>query len=185
MTKQKIEELMQEVESYKQAIQEAKDALAAAETELDEMLEDEFSRQSINHEEEKSMANNPKIVILGAAAVLVSSVKLEDWKLVEKYMPEEMKIVNDEYDTLFQVTVGPGPGSVTKEGVNWGTYVSEEGNATVTVLIDDEVEDKKAAVMEIMGSALIDLMDMEKELPDVIVKIREKMKVMESFIHEV
>ena len=41
----KIEELMREVEIYKQAIQDAKDALASAEMELDETLEAEFSEQ--------------------------------------------------------------------------------------------------------------------------------------------
>ena len=45
MTKTKIEELMQEVETYKQAIQDAKDALASAEMELDETLDAEFNNQ--------------------------------------------------------------------------------------------------------------------------------------------
>ena len=41
----KIQELMNEVEIYKQAIQDAKDALASAEMELDETLEEEFNKQ--------------------------------------------------------------------------------------------------------------------------------------------
>lgn len=41
----KIQELMNEVEIYKQAIQDAKDALASAEMELDETLEAEFENQ--------------------------------------------------------------------------------------------------------------------------------------------
>ena len=40
----KIQELMSEVEAYKQAIQDAKDALASAETELDETLDTEFNQ---------------------------------------------------------------------------------------------------------------------------------------------
>ena len=38
----KIQQLMTEVEIYKQAIQDAKDALASAEMELDEVLDEEF-----------------------------------------------------------------------------------------------------------------------------------------------
>ena len=38
----KIEVLMEEVETYRQAIQDAKDALASAEMELDEELDDRF-----------------------------------------------------------------------------------------------------------------------------------------------
>lgn len=41
----KIQELMNEVEIYKQAIQDAKDALASAEMELDETLDKEFNEQ--------------------------------------------------------------------------------------------------------------------------------------------
>ena len=47
MTKSKIEELMQEVETYKQAVQDAKDALASAEMELDEVLDAAFNDQQI------------------------------------------------------------------------------------------------------------------------------------------
>ena len=41
----KIRELMDEVEIYKQAIRDAKDALASAEMELDETLDEEFGKQ--------------------------------------------------------------------------------------------------------------------------------------------
>lgn len=41
----KIQELFNEVELYKQAIQDAKDALASAEQELDETLDAEFEDQ--------------------------------------------------------------------------------------------------------------------------------------------
>lgn len=40
----KIQELYQEVETYKQAIQDAKDALASAEQELDETLDAEYNQ---------------------------------------------------------------------------------------------------------------------------------------------
>lgn len=41
----KIQELMDEVEIYKQAIRDAKEALASAEMELDETLDEEFGKQ--------------------------------------------------------------------------------------------------------------------------------------------
>ncbi len=44
MENNKIQELMNEVEIYKQAIQDAKDALASAEMELDETLDMEFNQ---------------------------------------------------------------------------------------------------------------------------------------------
>ena len=45
MDEARIEKLMKEVEVYRQAIQDAKDALASAEMELDETLEEAFGQQ--------------------------------------------------------------------------------------------------------------------------------------------
>lgn len=45
MENNKIQALMNEVEIYRQAIQDAKDALASAEMELDETLAAEFDNQ--------------------------------------------------------------------------------------------------------------------------------------------
>lgn len=45
MEKSKIQQLFEEVELYKQAVQDAKDALASAEQELDETLDAEFHDQ--------------------------------------------------------------------------------------------------------------------------------------------
>ena len=45
MENNRIQELFNEVELYKQAIQDAKDALASAEQELDETLEEAFEDQ--------------------------------------------------------------------------------------------------------------------------------------------
>ena len=46
----KIEKLMAEVETYRQAIQDAKDALASAEQELDETLAAEYDREQNGEE---------------------------------------------------------------------------------------------------------------------------------------
>ena len=45
METNKIESLFKEVATYRQAIQDAKDALASAEQELDETLQAEFDKQ--------------------------------------------------------------------------------------------------------------------------------------------
>ena len=45
MKNSRIQELMNEVETYRQAIQDARDALASAERELDETLDDEYNNE--------------------------------------------------------------------------------------------------------------------------------------------
>ena len=53
MEKNEIQKLMREVETYKQAIQDAQDALDAAEKELDEILAYEYEQE-----------NSPKLTIV-------------------------------------------------------------------------------------------------------------------------
>ena len=131
------------------------------------------------------MENEAKVYMMGAAAVVVSGVKLEDWKLVEKYAPEALRIVDESGETVFRVMTQKGTGSMNRYGVVGGSYLSEEGNATVTILVDDEVENPKEAVMDVIGSALLDLADIEKDLPLIIKEIREKQKQIETQITRV
>ena len=131
------------------------------------------------------MENTVKIHILGAAAVIISSVKLEDWKLAEKYAPEKLKKLDEKGEPVFRVMTGSGTGSVNRYGVVWGNYPTEEGNATVTILIDEDVEDRKKAVMEAAGPAVLELYELEKTMPGILEGIREKTREMESRISEI
>ena len=126
------------------------------------------------------MENTVKVYILGAAAVVISSVKLKDWELVEKYAPEALKILNEKGEPVFKVATATGTGSMNCYGVVWGTYVSEEGYATVTILLDEEVENKKEAVMDVIGTALLDLAGIENAMPKLLEEIAEKQKEIES-----
>lgn len=118
--------------------------------------------------------NAAHVDISGASAILVSDVTLEDWERVQKYAPEALKIVDEDGNAVFKVKTSEGAGSVNEYGVVFGTYVNDGGNATVTVLLGEQVDDKKAAVKDIMGSALIDLNSIEKELPTILKDIDEK-----------
>ena len=131
------------------------------------------------------MENTAKIYIMGAAAVIVSGVKLEDWKLVEKYAPAALNIVDEAGEPDYKVMTAGGPGSMNKYGVVWGSYLSVEGNATVTILLDDEVENKKEAVMDVVGSALLDVIEIEKEIPGIVEEIHENLKKVDSYISQI
>lgn len=126
--------------------------------------------------------NAAHVDISGASAVLVSDVKLEDWQRVEKYAPEMLKITDEEGDALFKVQTGSGSGSINEYGVTFGAYTNEGGKATVTALIDEEVEDKLQAIKDTMGSALLELNEIEKEIPDVLKDIADKEAEIEKLI---
>jgi len=117
------------------------------------------------------MEKEAKIYIMGAAAVLVSGVKLEDWEKAERYASDRLKIMDENGESSFFIRTGGGGGTVTEYGISWGSYTSVEGHATVTVLLDEDVENKREAVMDIMGNALLKLMEMEKALPEILEQI--------------
>ena len=131
------------------------------------------------------MENRPHVYIMGAAAVIVSGVKLEDWKTAEKYAPEKLRIPDENGEPVFRVMTSGGTGSINHYGVVWGNFPTEEGYATVTVLIDEEVENKKEAVMDVAGSALLDLIGIENAMPEVIRSIHEKKQKVEIRITQI
>lgn len=128
--------------------------------------------------------NAAHVDVSGASAVVVSDVNLDDWKRVEKYAPEALKIVEEETgDTLFRVMTGPMGGSMNENGVVFGTYTNS-GKATVTILLDEEVEDKIQALKDTIGSALLDLNEIEKDIPTILTDIAEKEAEIEKLIIE-
>lgn len=120
------------------------------------------------------MENAVKIHTLGAAGVLVSTVKLEDWKRVEKYAPEALSVMNEEGELTFRVKTAKGTGSMNRYGIVWGTHTSEDGCATVTVVLDDGVKNKKEAIMNVMGPGIPELMRIEEKIPGILEEIRRK-----------
>ena len=119
--------------------------------------------------------NAAHVEVLGATATLISDVKLEDWKRVEKYAPEALVIVEEESgDTLFKVKTCGGTGSANKYGVCFGAHTAGDGLATVTILLDEDIEDTLQAVKETVGTAVLDLSEIEKEIPTVLKDINDK-----------
>ena len=126
--------------------------------------------------------NAAHVEISGASVVVVSDVTLEDWKRVEKYAPEALKIVDEDGETVFKVKTCGSGGSINEYGVCFGVHTNEGGKATVTVLLDEDVDDKLAAVKEIMGAALLDLNEIEKDLPTLLKDIADKEAEIEKLI---
>ena len=131
------------------------------------------------------MENTAKIHIIGAAAVLVSGVKLEDWKLAEKYATEALTVLDEKGEPVFRVATGDSTGSMNRFGIVWGceSYRSEEGNATVTILFDNDVENREKALMDVIGNGLLNLMEIEQAMPGILETVREKQQQTESRLH--
>ena len=124
--------------------------------------------------------NAASVTISGGAAILESDVTLADWQRVQKYAPEALAIIDDELDeVVFRVMVAKeaGLGSIDKNGVVFGDQTNKDGKATVTVVVDVDAKtpkEKAEAVREAIGAALLDLIEIEKGVPETLKSIAAK-----------
>jgi len=126
--------------------------------------------------------NAAHVDISGASAVLVSDVDLADWKKVEKYQPEVLRLVDEDGDTTFRVMTGGTVGSADNFGVCFGDYTNG-GKATVTALFDTDITDKVKAVKDMMGNGLLDLNKIEAGIPAALEAIAAKEAEIEALIN--
>ena len=97
------------------------------------------------------MGNKPTVYIIGSAAVIVSGIKLEDWKRTEWDTPEATMLVENDGFPVFWVSCGMCTGCISNGGIEWSSYTTEEGNATATLILDENLEDRIEAVKKVIG----------------------------------
>lgn len=114
-----------------------------------------------------------KIKVSGAAAVVVSDVRLEDYQKVEKYRPERLVLKDEDGSPYFKVNIGTGVGSIGKYGATFGDVTDGAAkHATITIIADNGFgEDAKATVTEKVGVSILNLNKIEGQMPEVIREI--------------
>lgn len=122
-----------------------------------------------------------KVSIKGKAAVITSTLKLEDIKTVAKYRPDGLKIKDEDGNEVFSIATGT-VGAISKFGVTFdGETRNEQKLATVTLFVDEADTDVKELIADKFGSALINLGKLEASVPAVLQAIAtEKAQLMES-----
>ena len=124
--------------------------------------------------------NTARIHVLGCAAVVVSAVDLEDWKLIERHAPEALTITDEKGNTVFRVTTDKGPGCLVKEHAEFGASVTQDGKATITVLLDPDNDDKMGMVRDVLAGPLMDLIEIEKTVTELKDEVLKKLAEAES-----
>ena len=103
------------------------------------------------------------VTLMGCACVVVSSLEPEQ---IERYMwldPEALTMTDDSGNG-FRISVDDGPGRLEGDEAVFSRVKTAEGKATITILLDPDIEDKKKAVLKDLGPALLKLDELEKRL---------------------
>jgi len=111
--------------------------------------------------------NAAAIKIAGGAVVVESAAKLADVKKLAKYRPNALKLTegqgNEKHDVFAVTAAASGSGSINQYGVSFGTQTTEAGNATVTLVLPDNVTDPKKWAMDVIGAAILKLQKVEDQ----------------------
>jgi hypothetical protein len=113
-----------------------------------------------------------KIKIAGGAAALVSGMKLEDIRLLEKYRPKALTLKEGE-EELFKVSSGD-TGSVSKFGVCFAAATRDEARlAEFTLNIPTDVTDAKEFAVDKIGPAVLLLNRIETQAAAALTSLNE------------
>lgn len=127
------------------------------------------------------MAN---INIYPGAVVIVSELKLEDIKAIEKYRPSALilKGGEDGKEPVFKIgTTVRSAGNINAYGAEFGGETHDEKKATVTLAVNGDTDEIRDELVERYGTALQYLNELEATLPAVLEEIGEaRTKILDS-----
>lgn len=124
-----------------------------------------------------------KMIILGNAVVVTSTRTLEEFKELQKYMPESLVLSDEEGNPIFKVGVSE-VGNFNKYGVSFDSEARDmSGKATVTLDLPYDVDNAVAYVRDTYGSALLNLNKIEEGMTDAFEALEKvKEEVAESIV---
>ncbi len=120
------------------------------------------------------MAN---IKIVGDAAVITSTLSVEDIQTLKKYRPEALVLKGGEdgKEPIFAIDVNAGSGSVSNYGITFGGVTRDEDKkANLTLVLKGITGDVKEYVADKYGTALDYLNQLEINLPEVLADVSER-----------
>ena len=120
-----------------------------------------------------------KITIAGDAIVVTSALTLKELATLEKYNPKALSLYEDKEET-FRVCTGGN--SISEYGACFGSETHDEAKkATITLEIPRGVQDAKEYAVELVGGAVMNLDEVEKQANTALETVKANMdKVRES-----
>lgn len=112
--------------------------------------------------------NAVEVTLAGAAVVVKSRYKLDQWQKALKYDPDLGLYDEETGESFFKVFIEDGPGSLNDNGAVFSGVAAEDGKAEITIVTDPCEEDKRTLIKDRLGYALINLKTLEDSLDEVI-----------------
>ena len=116
-----------------------------------------------------------KCTIIANAAIVTSSLSLNDILTLQKYSPESLILKDEQGEPVFRVAAEPGTtGSINQYGATFGAESRDAAKlATLTMAVSptEDVEDIRELVADKIGTALVNLQKLEQTLPQVLQQV--------------
>jgi hypothetical protein len=126
--------------------------------------------------EKKGERKMSKVSVVGNAAVITSSLKLEDIKLLEKYRPKALMLMGGEDGKEPIFRVGTGAGTINEYGVSFDGETRDDNKlATLTIVVDTD-RDIKEALVDNIGAPVMMLNKVEKAAAEVVDEVKNERK---------
>lgn len=125
-----------------------------------------------------------KIKTLGDAVVVVSTLKFEDIKFLEKYREDALALKGgeDNKEIIFRVGSSGTPGA-NKYGITFeGATRDEAKQAILTLSLNYEGEDIKGYIADQLGSTITQLEKLEKTVPTILAEVKAEREAIVSSI---
>ena len=141
--------------------------LGIFESEITVSIEDSVPWETSDSEKPElgSVIYPPKAQVIGCACIIFSAFTVEELKELQQYMPDAMTMRDDKGEPIFAISIDETkPGSLNNYGAVFSGKTTSQGNATITILLDPTCEDTEKLVREKLGSAILNLVDLEEYL---------------------
>ena len=127
--------------------------------------------------------NAAQAVVMASACIIKSTLTPEEIKNMKKLRPEMLAMVDENGDPVFAIDIDEDmPGSMTDYGACFGNATSEDGKATITMVIDPAAEDPVKLIEDKFGHALLMLDEMECAIAEELPNLREEERRIHSMI---
>ena len=124
-----------------------------------------------------------RATIMGCACVITSKLTVEQIEDFRKYLPDALKLMDEACGKEeFSIELDDGPGSIVDGKATYSRTKTPDRMATITLLLDPEIEDKAEMVRTRIGASLIALDRLEARLLDQLGELADTMHQMDEMI---